>query len=109
MNVRIAVIIPFFQRTEGIVEKAVRSALAQSCDQLEIIIVDDCSPVPATNELERVMAEYPGSIRIVMMEKNSGQGAARNMGLDCVKTETEYVAFLDSDDEWTQEPESGHQ
>ncbi len=102
MNFHTAVVIPFFQKTEGVLIGAVRSALAQKgVADYGIIVVDDCSPIPAASELRTVMEECPHRIRIVKMEKNSGQGAGRNKGLDSVCPETEFVAFLDSDDEWT--------
>jgi succinoglycan biosynthesis protein ExoW len=101
MSSRVAIVIPFFQRQRGIVEKAVRSILDQRFQDFEIIVVDDCSPVPAMDELRELVSANAGKMRIIMMEKNGGQGAARNRGLDNVRSGTEYVAFLDSDDEWT--------
>jgi succinoglycan biosynthesis protein ExoW len=104
MNFRTAVVIPFYQRKAGILVGAVRAALAQQgTADFEIIVVDDCSPIPAATELKNVMEEFPYRIRIVKMKKNSGQGAGRNKGLDSVLPETEYVAFLDSDDQWAED------
>lgn len=103
MNKRVAVVIPFFQRGSGIVEQAVDSILEQTYQDFEILVVDDRSPFPAADELKKQLAAHPDRIRIVMMERNSGQGAARNKGLDCVSPGVEYVAFLDSDDVWTQD------
>jgi succinoglycan biosynthesis protein ExoW len=99
---RTAVVIPFFQRNAGILSGTVHAALAQKGIQdFEIIVVDDCSPIPAMKELSGVMADFPGRIRIIQMDKNSGQGAARNKGMESVRPETEFVAFLDSDDQWS--------
>src|SRR6516225_3484727 len=102
MKIKLAVVIPFFQRHPGILQKAVRAALLQTnVEGVEIIIIDDCSPFAPADELLELIAQYPDRIRIIKMDKNSGQGAARNKGLDSVRAETEYVAFLDSDDEWS--------
>lgn len=94
----INVIIPFFQRKQGILSVAVKSALSQDIDKLQITVVDDGSPVPAREELGSLIEHDP---RIVIVEqKNGGPGAARNRGLDETPNDFEYVAFLDSDDRW---------
>lgn len=99
----VAVVIPYYQRTEGILRKAVTSALAQPGDhRLTIIVVDDASPVPARGELAGLLAEQPE--RIVIIERpNAGPAAARNTGLRALPAGTDFVAFLDSDDEWIPE------
>ena len=99
----VAVIIPYYQRQEGILRKAVVSALAQRGEhRLTIIIVDDASPVPARGELAELLASEPE--RIVIIERpNAGPAAARNTGLRALPTGTDFVAFLDSDDEWIPE------
>lgn len=100
MRKKIAVVIPFYQRKEGILIKAVQSALRQTgVGELEVIVVDDDSPVSAREELKAVIGSNPGRITIVE-QKNAGPAAARNRGLNSVTPDTEYVAFLDSDDEW---------
>ena len=100
MTKNIAVIIPFFQRKMGILSKAVASALRQKeVANLTIIVIDDASPVPAKVELAELMREHFGRI-VVIEQPNGGPAAARNRGLEAVSAGTEYVAFLDSDDEW---------
>lgn len=100
MSDRIAVIIPFYQKKPGILGKAVASALAQEGDaEMTIIVIDDQSPVPAREELGALMLAHPGRI-VIIEQPNAGPAAARNRGLDAVAAGTEYVAFLDSDDEW---------
>lgn len=99
-NPRVTVIIPFFQRSEGLLAEAVRSIQAQlGVGAPEIIVVDDGSPVRARDELEPLLAQDGPRIHIVD-QPNAGPGAARNTGLNSVPAETEYVAFLDSDDKW---------
>jgi succinoglycan biosynthesis protein ExoW len=101
MNLKISTIIPFFQRTEGILRKAVLSALNQKAiHRHQIIVIDDDSPVPAKNELADLLARYAQQLVILKKDKNGGPAAARNHGLDHVSQDTDIVAFLDSDDEW---------
>ncbi|MEO8304351.1 MAG: glycosyltransferase family 2 protein [Betaproteobacteria bacterium] len=97
---RIAVVIPYFQRNPGILARTVRSVLAQTgVGAFPIVVVDDASPVPAREELKGLMHE--AGDRIVLVEQpNAGAAGARNKGLDSLPTGTQFVAFVDSDDEW---------
>jgi succinoglycan biosynthesis protein ExoW len=99
----IAIIIPFYQRESGILSRAINSICAQRLtpdDRLEIIVVDDASPLSARAELKGY--QMPAHIRLTLVEQeNGGPGAARNTGLSRVEEGTaEFVAFLDSDDFW---------
>lgn len=97
---KISVVIPFYQKQPGILIKAINSILAQTVPVGQIdVVVDDASPVPASAELSAVMSAHPGLLRIIE-QPNAGPAAARNKGLDSVPHDVEYVAFLDSDDEW---------
>jgi succinoglycan biosynthesis protein ExoW len=96
----VAVVIPFYQKKPGILTKAIVSALAQTgVAPCTIIVVDDASPVSARSELADIMRDHPGRI-VIIEQANAGPAAARNKGLDSVPAGTEYVAYLDSDDEW---------
>ena len=97
----VAVVIPYFQRRPGILARAVASALAQhGCQQALIIVVDDASPLPALSELAALLAAHPARIRLIE-QANGGPAAARNAALRAVAHGTRYVAFLDSDDQWS--------
>lgn len=98
----IAVVIPFFQRERGLLSRALRSIAAQRypLDRLRVIVVDDESPWPAADEL--AAHDTPAGLAVdVVRQANGGPGRARNTGLDRIPPGTELVAFLDSDDEWT--------
>ena len=94
----ITVIIPYYQRTPGILAKALASIAAQQDSPLpvHVIVVDDASPVPAAAEIADI--EGPPYTLQVIVQPNGGPGAARNTGLDNAPKETKYIAFLDSDD-----------
>jgi succinoglycan biosynthesis protein ExoW len=95
-----AVVIPYYQRQPGLLQACVGSILAQqSVPPCEVIVVDDSSPHPATDELAELLPQHP-QIRVIV-QANAGPGAARNRGLAEVRPGTRFVAFLDSDDEWT--------
>lgn len=94
------IIIPYFQREPGILSRALRSVFAQTHPDFEIVVVDDASPVPAENDIHEFSLEERARITVIK-QPNAGPGGARNMGMDHVPSDTSYVAFLDSDDEWT--------
>jgi succinoglycan biosynthesis protein ExoW len=99
-TVKVAVVIPYFQRRPGILARALRSVAAQqAAAQLDVIVVDDASPVPAAEEVAQLPLHEQARIRIIV-QPNGGPAAARNTALDHVTADTEYVAFLDSDDIW---------
>lgn len=99
-SMRIAVVIPYYQREPGILVRALRSVEAQQgVDDVVVIVVDDASPIPASDEL----AQWEGQRRFpieVIRQSNGGPGAGRNRGLAALRESDRYVAFLDSDDEW---------
>jgi len=96
-----SIIIPFYQEKAGILITAIDSIVKQegiNFSEIEIIIVDDESPIQVTNELVGVEIEkYNISI---IQQQNKGPAGARNKGLDSISKTTQYIAFLDSDDIW---------
>ena len=97
----IAVIIPYFQREAGILRRAITSVARQdSIVRTHIIVIDDASPIPANTELKDI--DLPDHLTHEVLERtNGGPAAARNTGLDHVPEGCRYIAFLDSDDEWS--------
>ena len=87
----ISVIIPAFNRAHTL-PKALDSVLSQTLKPREIIVVDDGS----TDETNAVLANYPGLC--IISQDNRGVSAARNVGIE--KAGGDWIAFLDSDDEW---------
>jgi succinoglycan biosynthesis protein ExoW len=101
MQFDVAVVIPFFQREAGILEKALASVMVQQgVAQILVLVADDASPVPAAAELEKTPTR-PGVTVKVLQRPNGGPAAARNTALADVPDGTRYVAFLDSDDAWS--------
>jgi succinoglycan biosynthesis protein ExoW len=98
----IAVIIPFFQRQSGILAKALTSIAGQNypSESIYVMVVDDCSPIPAATELQTCPPPAGLRINILQQAKNSGPNEARNVGLENLEPGTKLVAYLDSDDEW---------
>ena len=78
------------------IERAVNSALSQSWEPLEIIIVDDCSKDNTYKKLKRLSSKYK-KIRIFRNIKNHGIGHVRNLIIK--KTRGQFLAFFDDDDE----------
>ena len=100
MSPRIAVVIPYFQRTPGVLARTLDAVFAQAVEaRLEVVIADDESPVPAAGELAHLNATDRARTRIVE-RTNGGPAAARNTGLASIGPETDFIALLDSDDLW---------
>ncbi len=99
---RVSVIIPFFQRDAGILRRAFVSVARQRLSpgiSVDVIVVDDGSPVSAQSEAEGVVFPSPFQL-VIIRQPNKGVAAARNAGLKHADDSTTYIAFLDSDDTW---------
>ncbi len=92
----ISVVIPTFNRA-GVLERAIDSVLAQDFRDFELIVVDDGSTDSSRELLEKVVNREKGRVRCFFQE-NRGVSSARNLGIR--NSFGEWVAFLDSDDEW---------
>jgi len=94
-NPLISVVIPAFNRQDTI-SYCLDSVLAQTYKNLEIIVVDDCS----MDSTVSIVRNHPDPrVRCVVLEKNSGAQAARNRGI--LEAKSDWIAFQDSDDEWS--------
>lgn len=93
--IEVSVIIPFYSSESGRLNQAVESVLNQSAKNIEVIVVDDCSPISAEQEL--IHLDDP-RIKIIRHDKNTNGGIARNTGID--NANGEFIAFLDYDDIW---------
>lgn len=93
----VSLIIPVYNAGAHI-EACLDSVLAQTLDDLEIILVDDHGTDDSMDRARRKVAEYTGpkQFRFTATEANTGPGAARNCGIEAAAGE--YLAFLDSDD-----------
>jgi glycosyltransferase involved in cell wall biosynthesis len=97
---KISVIIPVYN-VEPYIERCLLSALDQTYQDLEIILVDDCSQDRSLEIAGKVISDHRRShrVRILKHSQNRGPAAARNTGIEA--STGEYVYFLDSDDEIT--------
>ncbi len=87
---RVSVIVPAYNQAQFLAY-ALRSALAQTLADLEIIVIDDGS----TDDTANVAAEFADKI-VYLWQANQGLAAARNTGARIARSE--LLHFLDSDD-----------
>ena len=89
----ISIIVPVFN-AERHLDECVRSLLAQTFSEIEIILIDDGS----TDQSGKLCDEYAEKDKRVKVihQKNQGQSAARNTGI--VNSTGDYIMFADSDD-----------
>lgn len=93
MKMIISVIIPLYNK-ENEIQRAIRSVLAQTIPDFEVIVVNDGS---TDNSLEQAQKIADPRVRIISQE-NQGVSSARNNGV--AKAKSQWIAFLDADDEW---------
>ncbi len=94
METMVSIIVPTYNRA-NVIKRAIDSILRQTYSAYEVIIVDDGS----TDETASVIAGIQDTrIRYIVLEENKGVAHARNVGIQ--EAAYDYVAFLDSDDEW---------
>lgn len=91
-----SVVIPLYNKQPHIAQ-AIKSVIAQTEDDFEVIIVNDAS----TDGSRSVVTDFFSDPRIRIIDRNEpgpGGYAARNTGIEYAKGD--WIAFLDADDEW---------
>ena len=96
MNAKLSVIMPAYNAARYI-ERSMDSVLSQSHRELELIIVNDGSTDDTAAVVSRI-AEKDSRVRLITVE-NGGPAMARNHGLDSISADSDYVMFIDADDE----------
>ena len=93
----ISIIVPVYN-AEKYIRETVESVLAQTFDDWELLLVDDCS----TDSSREIINGFDDPrIRLIKHPENKGAYAARTRGLK--EAEGRYIAFLDADDLWERE------
>lgn len=96
--VNVSIIIPIYN-VEPFIEECVNSVLNQTMtENIECILVDDCSYDKSAQIVESIIASYNGKVRFKFIQQsvNKGVSCARNTGV--AAAEGEYIFFIDSDD-----------
>ena len=94
-ELKVSIILPNYNSSKTIVA-TINSVLQQTYKNWELIIVDDCSDRKTKNILSKYRKIK--KIKILYLKKNKGAGPCRNLAIK--KTNSYYLAFIDSDDLW---------
>ena len=97
MNYEVTIGIPVYKAVDYI-EKTMESALNQTFENIEYLVIDDCGDDGTIKVVERFQKEHPRGkdIHILYNKQNLGVGKTRNMILE--QAQGKYLYFLDSDD-----------
>lgn len=93
-NPLVSIVIPV-HNSERFIAETIKSVLAQSYKNWELILVNDCS---TDNSMEVMEGFLSDKVRVINLEKNGGAAKARNRGISEAKGE--FICFLDADDLW---------
>jgi hypothetical protein len=94
---RVSILLPAYNRAT-VISRAIHSARVQTMSDWEMLVVDDASQ---DDTIASVEAMADSRIRVLRHEVNRGPSAARQTALEAARGE--WVALLDSDDEWLPE------
>lgn len=93
----VSVVVPTYDRPD-LLRDAVESILQQTYTAIEILVIDDHSPIPAEEALSSIKPTGGQIIQILRHEENKGANVARNTGIE--NASGDFIAFLDDDDKW---------
>ncbi|EAY56218.1 MAG: Putative glycosyltransferase, family 2 [Leptospirillum sp. Group II 'C75'] len=99
MKYIVSVIITIYKHKKKLSD-AIESVLAQTFNNIEIILVDNNALVDTVLLAKQYQEKYPSIIRIVH-EPKQGIASARNRGI--IEAVGEYITFCDEDDIWLQD------
>jgi len=93
IQIKESIIMPTYNRALFL-DRSIQCILNQSLKEIELIIVNECS----TDNTNEVLSKYKNDsrVRIINLDKNAGQGNARNKGIMLARGE--FIGFMDDDD-----------
>lgn len=92
---KVSIIVPVFN-TENYIEQCLDSLVNQTFNDIEIIIINDCSTDNSENIVKNYLNKYSNKIKYFSNEKNFGISYCRNYGVSLATGD--YIMFVDSDD-----------
>lgn len=96
MSDMVSIIMPAYN-AERFIGQSIESVLAQTYENWELVIADDCSQ-DNTAQIVAAYAQKDSRVRYYKLPENGGAAMARNLAIE--KAQGRYLAFLDSDDLW---------
>jgi glycosyltransferase involved in cell wall biosynthesis len=93
-DISVTIVMPVFNRADTVGE-AIMSVLRQSIEEIELIVIDDCSK---DGSLDVISSINDHRLKVIKLQKNVGACTARNVGI--AEARGIYIAFNDSDDIW---------
>lgn len=96
MNERINVVVPVYNAS-GFMDRCLESLTQQTYDNLNIILIDDCSKDDSAQKCDE-WASRDNRIKVYREKVNRGPANARNTGLSKIDFSEGYIAFVDIDD-----------
>jgi glycosyltransferase involved in cell wall biosynthesis len=90
----VTVLIPAYNASRTI-GRALASVWRQNYPEMEVIVVDDGSSDDTGTHVQKIGRSY---LRLIRLKENQGECGAMNAGIR--EARTDYIAFLDADDEW---------
>lgn len=96
MQDKVTVVTPSWN-SEKYIQETIKSVQAQTYQNWEMIIVDDCS-TDKTIEIIESIAKVDPRVQVLRQDKNSGAGAARTRSMQ--NATGRFIAYLDADDIW---------
>jgi glycosyltransferase involved in cell wall biosynthesis len=93
-------IVTIFLNAETYIQEAIESAISQTYDRWELLLLDDGSTDESTKIAQHYAEKYPAQVRYLEHpdHQNLGMSATRNLGIRSAKGK--YLSFLDADDLW---------
>jgi len=95
MSIKVSIIVPVYN-SKKYLRKCLDSLVNQSLEEIEIILINDCSTDESIDILKEYKEKYLNKIILIDLKENKGPGGARNEGMNIAKGE--YIGFVDSDD-----------
>jgi len=92
-QIKVSIIMPTYNGASYL-NRSINSILNQTLREIELIIVNDCS----TDKTINILSKYSNDnrVKIINLNKNTGQGNARNKGIKLARGE--FIGFMDDDD-----------
>ena len=95
MTEKIDIIIPAYKAHNTLLKTLLSIAVQQNANNIKVTIINDCCPEGDYQDIIKHVSDLI-DIQEIVLEKNSGPGVARQVGID--KTSNPYIMFVDADD-----------